>query len=326
MNKNSLLEVKNLKKYFEINLGWLSKEHKVVKAVNGISFFIRKGEIVGMVGESGCGKSTVGRTILQLYSPTEGKVIFEGKNIVGLQKDKMKKLRREMQIIFQDPFSSLNRGKKVGDIIGDPLKIHKIAHGKERKERVYELLRLVGLRRDDYDRFPYEFSGGQAQRIGIARALALNPKFIVADEPVSALDISIQAQILNLLQELQEKRQIAYLFITHDIAVVKYISQRILVMYLGEIVEQGYTSDIFNSPLHPYTQALLSAVPSCRRNRHKEEKIILRGEVPSSLNPPVGCGFYPRCWRRKQICEKVKPEEIDVGNGHIVKCHLYKEK
>ena len=325
MNKDSLLEVKSLKKYFEINLGWLSREREVIKAVDGISFYIRKGEIVGMVGESGCGKSTVARTILQLYIPTEGKVIFEGKNIVGLPKDKMKKLRREMQMIFQDPLSSLNRGKKVGDIIGDPLKIHKIAQRKERKERVYELLRLVGLRRDDYERFPYEFSGGQAQRIAIARALALNPKFVAADEPVSALDISIQTQILNLIQELQEKWQIAYLFITHDMMVIKYISQRVLVMYLGEIVEQGYTSDIFNSPLHPYTQALLSAVPSYRRNRCKKEKIILRGEIPSPLHPPAGCRFHPRCWRKKQICERVKPEEIDVGNGHIVKCHLYEK-
>lgn len=319
--KQPLVEVKNLKKYFPIKKGIFGRTVNHVKAVDGLDFTIFKGETLGLVGESGCGKSTTGRTILQLLEPTEGEVLYEGKNLVGMNPGELRKLRKDLQIVFQDPYASLDPRLTVGEIIAEPLNIHGLAHGKERDRRVEELLNVVGLSSYHAKRYAHEFSGGQRQRIGIARALTLNPKLIVADEPVSALDVSIQSQVINLLQDLQEQFQLTYLFIAHDLSVVKHISDRIGVMYLGRIVELADKHELFNSPKHPYTKALLSAIP-IPNPLVKKERIVLKGDVPSPANPPSGCTFHPRCSECMAICRTEKPELKEV-NGQFVACHLY---
>lgn len=319
--KQPLVEVKNLKKYFPIKKGIFGRTVNHVKAVDGLDFTIFKGETLGLVGESGCGKSTTGRTILQLIQPTEGEVLYEGKNLVGMNPSELRKLRKDLQIVFQDPYASLDPRLTVGDIISEPLNIHGLAQGKERDRRVEELLNVVGLSSYHAKRYAHEFSGGQRQRIGIARALALNPKLIVADEPVSALDVSIQSQVINLLQDLQEQFQLTYLFIAHDLSVVKHISDRIGVMYLGRIVELAEKHELFQHPKHPYTKALLSAIP-IPNPLVKKERIVLKGDVPSPVNPPSGCTFHPRCSECMAICRTEKPELKEI-NGQLVACHLY---
>lgn len=321
MAEETLLEVNHLKKHFPIKGGVFSKTIGYVYAVDGVSFTLRKGETLGLVGESGCGKSTTGRTILRLIEPTAGEINFEGQNITGIEKGEMRALRREMQIIFQDPYASLNPRMTVGSIIGEPLAIHKIAKGAEQTERVASLLDKVGLRPEDMRKYPHEFSGGQRQRIGIARALALNPKLIVCDEPVSALDVSIQAQVINLLEDLQEEFGLSYLFIAHNLNVVEHISNRVAVMYLGKIVELATDKELYASPQHPYTEALLSAVPVPDPTAQKK-RVILQGDVPSPINPPSGCHFHTRCPYKEKICEEAEPEFKDLGGGHWVACHL----
>jgi oligopeptide transport system ATP-binding protein len=321
MAEAPLLEIKHLKKYFPIRGGVFSKTVGYVYAVDDINFTIATGETLGLVGESGCGKSTTGRTVLRLIEPTEGEICFEGQDITRLDKNAMRALRREMQIIFQDPYASLNPRMTVGSIIGEPLEIHKIARGAEKEERVASLLQKVGLRPEDMRKYPHEFSGGQRQRIGIARALALNPKLIVCDEPVSALDVSIQAQVINLLEDLQEEFGLSYLFIAHNLNVVEHISDRVAVMYLGQIVELASDRALYNNPQHPYTEALLSAVPIPDPTAQKK-RIILEGDVPSPINPPSGCHFHTRCMYKMDICEKEEPAFKDIGGGHWVACHL----
>jgi oligopeptide transport system ATP-binding protein len=316
-----LLEVKSLKKYFPIKKGIFSKTVAHVKAVDGVDFYVKNGETLGLVGESGCGKSTTGRVILKLLEATEGTVIFQGKDIMTLGKEELQEMRRNMQIIFQDPYASLNPRMTVGDIIGEALDIHRIAKGRKREEKILELLNEVGLRPQHIRRYPHEFSGGQRQRIGIARALALYPRFIVCDEPVSALDVSIQAQIINLMEELQEKFGLTYLFIAHDLSVVKHISDRVAVMYLGKIVELADKDELYESPLHPYTRALLSAIP-IPDPELKRQRILLEGDVPSPVDPPRGCRFHTRCREAQDICREQDPEFKDVGDGHFVACHL----
>jgi len=321
-----IIEVKNLKKYFPIKRGIiLSKHVGDVKAVDDVSFYIRKGETLGLVGESGCGKSTVARTIIRLLEPTDGQIIFDGSDITKLSNKDLRKIRKDMQIIFQDPYSSLNPRMTVSEIIGEPLEVHGIVRNSQEKEkRVQELLELVGLAPYHATRYPHEFSGGQRQRIGIARALALNPKFIVADEPTSALDVSIRSQIINLMQDLQKEFKLTYLFISHDLAVIRHICDRIAVMYLGKIVEIANNDDLYNSPLHPYTQALLSAIPIPDPEvAEKRKKIVLTGDVPSSVNPPSGCRFHPRCPSVMDICSKEEPILKEINPGHFVACHLY---
>ncbi|MED4584776.1 dipeptide ABC transporter ATP-binding protein [Brevibacillus choshinensis] len=319
--KQPLVEIKNLKKYFPIRKGMFKKTVGHVKAVDGLDFTIFKGETLGLVGESGCGKSTTGRTILQLLSPTEGDVLYEGKNLLDMKGAEMRKLRKDLQMVFQDPYASLDPRLTVGELIAEPLQIHQLYQGKERDRRVDELLQVVGLHSYHAKRYAHEFSGGQRQRIGIARALALNPKLIVADEPVSALDVSIQSQVINLLQDLQEQFQLTYLFIAHDLSVVKHISDRVGVMYLGRIVELADKNDLYDSPMHPYTKALLSAVP-VPNPLIKKERIVLQGDVPSPANPPSGCTFHPRCSECMDICRTEKPAFQEV-NGRYVACHLY---
>lgn len=314
-----LLEVRNLKKHFPIKGGVLSKVVGHVYAVDGVSFFLNKGETLGLVGESGCGKSTTGRLILRLIDLTDGEVQFEGRNISNLPKQEMRALRRDMQIIFQDPYASLNPRMTVGKIVGEPLRIHKVAQGKELKDRVNELLEKVGLHSEHSRRYPHEFSGGQRQRIGIARALALNPKMIVADEPVSALDVSIQAQVINLLEDLKNEFNLSYLFIAHDLSVVEYMSDRVAVMYLGKIVELAPSNKLYSDPKHPYTQALLSAVP-IPNPRNEKKRQILEGDVPSPINPPRGCHFHTRCIYCSDECSKFEPAFVDVGDGHYAAC------
>ena len=321
MAETSLLEVKNLKKHFPIKGGVFSKTIGYVYAVDDINFTLEEGETLGLVGESGCGKSTTGRTILRLIEPTDGVIYFEGQDITHLDKSAMRALRREMQIIFQDPYASLNPRMTVGSIIGEPLEIHKIAKGSEKEERVASLLQKVGLRAEDMRKYPHEFSGGQRQRIGIARALALNPKLIVCDEPVSALDVSIQAQVINLLEDLQAEFGLSYLFIAHNLNVVEHISNRVAVMYLGQIVELASDEELYKNPQHPYTEALLSAVP-IPDPTVKKKRIILEGDVPSPINPPKGCHFHTRCMYKDKICEEAEPEFKDIGGGHWVACHF----
>jgi oligopeptide transport system ATP-binding protein len=319
-NGEILLEVRDLRKYYPVTKGFIfQRQVGAVKAVDDISFFIRKGETLGLVGESGCGKTTTGRVILRLQEPTAGQALFEGRDIFKLGKEELRRLRRDMQIIFQDPYSSLNPRMTVGDIIGEPLEIHRLARGKEKVRRVQELLEVVGLSPYHANRYPHEFSGGQRQRIGIARALAVNPKLIIADEPVSALDVSIQAQVLNLLEELQKEFGLTYLFIAHDLSVVKHISDRIAVMYLGKIVELAETEELFSNPQHPYTEALLSAVP-IPNPELRRERIILPGDVPSPINPPSGCRFHTRCLYVQPSCKVNEPAFADIGGGHYVAC------
>ena len=321
MATETLLEVTNLKKHFPIKGGVFSRTIGFVYAVDDISFTVNKGETLGLVGESGCGKSTTGRTILRLIEPTDGKIHFEGQDVTALDKNAMRSLRREMQIIFQDPYASLNPRMTVGSIVGEPLEIHRIAKGSEKTERVASLLQKVGLRAEDMRKYPHEFSGGQRQRIGIARALALNPKLIVCDEPVSALDVSIQAQVINLLEDLQEEFGLSYLFIAHNLNVVEHISNRVAVMYLGQIVELASDADLYNDPQHPYTEALLSAVPIPDPTVSKK-RIILEGDVPSPIDPPSGCHFHTRCMYKEKICEEEAPEFKHIGGGHWVACHF----
>ncbi len=318
----SLLEVRNLKKYFPVGSGFFSRHKGEVKAVDGVNLTVEAGETLGLVGESGCGKSTLGRSILRLVEPTEGEIYFQGKNLLALSQRELREVRREMQIIFQDPYASLNPRMRVGEIVGEGLEIHKLATGRKKRDRVMELLHQVGLREEHFDRYPHEFSGGQRQRIGIARALAVNPKFIVADEPVSSLDVSIQAQIINLLQELQEKMHLTYFFISHDLRVVEHISHRVAIMYLGKIVEIARSDKIYQEAKHPYTRALLSAVP-IPDPEHKKERIILEGDVPSPVNPPPGCTFHPRCRYREDICDKVEPRLEFGADGHGASCHVF---
>jgi len=318
----TLLQVEHLKKYFPVGKNFFGKR-QVLKAVDDVSFSIARGETLGMVGESGCGKTTVGRTIIRLYNATGGKVIFRGKNIFDLNKKEIKPIRRKMQMIFQDPYASLNPRMTVGDIVGEPLDIYGLAKGRERRERVNYLLEMVGLNKEHASRFPHEFSGGQRQRIGIARALAVEPEFIVCDEPISALDVSIQAQVINMMEELQEEMGLTYLFIAHDLSMVKHISDRIAVMYLGRLVELAEGNELYNRPLHPYTQALLSAVPIPDPViEEKRQRIILEGDVPSPLNPPGGCNFRTRCTRAVAVCGEESPELREIDGGHWVACHL----
>lgn len=309
------IKIKNLKKYYKVG-------GKELKAVNNVSLDIYKGETLSLVGESGCGKSTAGKTIIRLHEPTDGEVMFDGENVFELKGRALNQLRKDMQIIFQDPYSSLNPRMTVEDLIAEPLDIHKLVRGKERRARVIELLELVGLKAEHINRYPHEFSGGQRQRIGIARALALNPKFIVCDEPISALDVSIQAQVVNLLKDLQDKMNLTYLFIAHDLSMVKYISDRILVMYLGNMVELADSDTLYQEPLHPYTKALLSAVP-IPDPFVTRERIVLEGDVPSPIDPPSGCVFRTRCQFATDICASSIPEWREVKKGHYTACHLY---
>jgi len=319
-----LLEVKELKMWFPVTQGIVFQRHiGDIKAVDGISFFIRRGETLGLVGESGCGKSTTGRAILQLYRPTAGDVYFEGQNLCKLKGEALRRMRRKMQMIFQDPYASLNPRMTVGDIVGEPLEVHNILKGHALRERVMELLEVVGLNRYFINRYPHEFSGGQRQRIGVARALAVQPDFIVCDEPISALDVSIQAQIINLLEELQQKFHLTYLFIAHDLSVVRHISDRVAVMYLGKIVELTTRKELYENPLHPYTQALLSAVPIPDPViEEKRKRIILTGDVPSPRDPPKGCHFHTRCQLKIDgVCDVDEPEFKNVGREHWVACY-----
>lgn len=317
-----LLEVTNLKKYFDVKGGVFGKKVGEVKAVDDISFSVMEGEILGIVGESGCGKSTTGKSILRLIEPTEGEVTFKDQNISTLSKEEMRMLRKDMQIIFQDPYASLNPRHTVEKIISEPLLVHGMKSAKERKERVRELLEVVGLSGYHASRYPHQFSGGQRQRIGIARALANNPKLIICDEPVSALDVSVQAQILNLMEELRDTFNLTYIFIAHDLGVVKHISDRVGVMYLGRMVELADKETLYEQPKHPYTQALLSAVPDPDPDE-KRDKIVLEGDIPSPADPPAGCAFHTRCPMAMDICREVRPAFEELQPNQFVACHLY---
>lgn len=318
-----LLEVKGLKKYFPIKAGILQRTVGHVKAVDDVSFFIKKGETFGLVGESGCGKSTTGRAIIRLYEPTAGEIIFDGENIANIPEKSLRPYRKDIQMVFQDPYSSLNPRKTVGTILEEPFRVHNLYSKKERKERVEHLLEKVGLNPSLRDRYPHEFSGGQRQRIGIARSLTLNPKLIIGDEPVSALDVSIQSQVLNIMDDLQKEFGLTYLFIAHDLAVVKHISDRIGVMYLGRMMEVTDKKTLYRNPLHPYTQALLSAIPKSHPSEVKRERIILKGDVPSPANPPAGCVFHTRCPQAMDHCKQAVPMLQELEPGHFVACHLY---
>lgn len=320
-----ILEVRNLRKYFPIRGGILSRVVANVKAVDGVSFAVNPGEVLGVVGESGCGKTTLGRTILRLLEPTAGEIIFQGKDITKISRSEMREIRKQMQIIFQDPYASLNPRMTVGDIVGEAMLIHNLARGKEREERVAKLLERVGLNAGHMRRYPHEFSGGQRQRIGVARALAVDPKFIVADEPVSALDVSIQAQVINLLEDLREELGLTLLFIAHNLSVVEYISDRVMVMYLGKIVEISPSKDLYKNPVHPYTEALLSAVP-IPDPTIKRQRIVLEGDVPSPINPPSGCRFHTRCPYVEAICKTEEPLLIEHYPGHWSACHIRPER
>ena len=319
---SALLSVDDLKVHFPIKKGLFSRTAGYVYAVDGVSFTLDKGETLGIVGESGCGKTTAGLAVLQLIRPTAGRVVYDGQEVTGLDKASLRGLTRKMQIIFQDPYSSLNPRMTVNEILANPMEIHGLYPGRQREERIAYLLETVGLRPEQGRRYPHEFSGGQRQRVGIARALALDPKLIIGDEPVSALDVSIQAQIINLLIDLQEKFGLSYIIISHDLAVVEHICDRIAVMYLGRVVEHASYRDIYGDPRHPYTQALLSAVPVPDPDRHSQ-RTVLPGDVPSPINPPQGCHFHPRCPRRMEICDHEPPVLREVAPGHQVACHLY---
>lgn len=322
--QEDLVVVRNLKKYFPVTGGIFSRITGWIKAVDDVSFNIKPGETLGLVGESGCGKTTTGRVLLRLLEPTEGDVFFEGNEVFELGREELRRLRRDMQIVFQDPYASLNPRMTVGDIIGEPLEIHNVARGKEKENRVRELLETVGLSALHARRYPHEFSGGQRQRIGVARALALNPKLIVCDEPVSALDVSIQSQVLNLLEDLQEEFDLTYLFIAHDLSVVRHISDRVAVMYLGQLVEIADEDELYENPMHPYTEALLSAIPIADpRIQQGRERIVLTGDVPSPANPPSGCHFRTRCMHAMDRCSESKPPLKDYGAQHFVACWLH---
>jgi oligopeptide transport system ATP-binding protein len=322
--KDTLIEVKNLSKFFDVNKGLFSRKKSYVKAVDDVSFIIKKGETLGIVGESGCGKTTMGRTLLKLYEPTAGEIIYNGEDIAKLKNSKMLPYRRKMQMIFQDPYASLNSRMSVGDIIAEPIEIHKLMNKVEKLERVRYLLKKVGLNAEDVRRYPHEFSGGQRQRIGIARALAVQPEFIVCDEPISALDVSIQAQVVNMLEDLQDDLGLTYLFIAHDLSMVKHISNKIGVMYLGKLVEIAESNELYKNPLHPYTKALLSAIPVPDPDMALQNKrIMLDGEIPSPIDPPEGCRFRGRCKYAMPKCAEAQPELKDMGSQHMVACYLY---
>mgnify|MGYP001303905670 CR=1 FL=1 len=315
--RKKLVEIRNLKKHFPVG------KNQILKAVDGITFDIYEGETLGLVGESGCGKSTAGRTMIRLYPATEGEMIFNGKNVYAMKKKELRNFTKQAQMIFQDPYASLNPRMTVGDIIGEGIDIHGLYRGKKRLERIYELLETVGLNKEHANRFAHEFSGGQRQRIGIARALAIEPKFIICDEPISALDVSIQAQVINLLIKLQQELGLTYLFIAHDLSMIKHISDRIAVMYLGNIVELTTSEQLYGNPLHPYTKALFSAIPIPDPEvERKRERIILKGDVPSPINPPRGCKFVGRCRNAMDICKETSPEFREIEARHFVACHL----
>lgn len=320
-DQNAILEVRNLRKCFPIKKTFTGKVTQELVAVDNVSFKLMPGETLGIVGESGCGKTTLGRTILKLHEANGGQIIFEGKDITNLKPSKMREIRKKMQIIFQDPYSSLPPRSTVGGILSEPVEVHKIVPKSQIKDYVLDLMDKCGLRDYYYERYPHEFSGGQRQRICIARALSVNPKLVICDEPVSALDVSIQAQIINLLKKLQQEMNLTYLFISHDLSVVKFISDKIGVMYLGSVVEFGTKDDIFSNPLHPYTQALFSAIPQPDPDV-KMNRIILKGDIPSPANPPKGCRFHTRCPKAMPICSEIAPEYRDFGNGHCAACHL----
>lgn len=322
-NESPLLDIRNIKQYFPVK-NHLGRIKGYVKAVNDVSFQLFGGETYGLVGESGCGKSTIARTLLRLLQPVSGEVIYNDFDIFKMGNEQFREFRKEIQMVFQDPYSSLNPKKRIGEILEEPLKIHKIGNSALQTERVMDILDKVGLPADCYYRFPHEFSGGQRQRIGLARALILQPKLIILDEPVSALDVSIQSQILNLLKEIQREFKLTYLFISHDLSVIRHLSDRIGVMYLGELVEEAETDNIYSDPLHPYTKALMSAIPK-PNPRINNEKIYLEGEIPSAIDPPTGCFFHTRCPYAKDICKKIKPLKKEYSQDHFVACHLYSE-
>lgn len=324
MNKETLLEVKDLKMYFPQTTGLIRKESIDVKAVDGISFAVQAGQTLGLVGESGCGKSTTGRGIMRLIEPKDGEVWFEGIDLAGLNRHELRLKRRDMQMVFQDPYASLNPRLRIEDVLAEPLKAHGVKNKAERRELIHKMLDVVGLNRNFAHRYAHEFSGGQRQRIGIARALILNPKLIIADEPVAALDVSIQAQILNLMKDLQAEFGLAYLFISHDLSVVRHLCDRTAVMYLGRIAEIGSTEALFNKPLHPYTQTLLDAIP-VSNPRLRRKRVVLKGDVPSPVNPPKGCAFVGRCPKAHERCHQDRPQLISMGDDHQVACHLYDE-
>lgn len=323
--RKPLLQLQNLKKYFDVSTGFFKREQAYLTAVDDVSFDIYKGETFGLVGESGCGKSTLGRSVVRLYEPTGGKIIYDGDDITNLSQNEMMKYRKRLQMIFQDPYASLNTRLTVSEIIGEGIETHNLYSGKEKLEKIYDLLQTVGLKREHASRYPHEFSGGQRQRIGIARSLAVEPELVVCDEPISALDVSIQAQVVNMLEDLQNDMGLTYLFIAHDLSMVKHISDRIGVMYLGKMMEITTSVELYKNPLHPYTQALLSAIPIPDPKQNKMHKrIILEGDVKSPINPPEGCRFSSRCRYCMDICTEVTPELREVEPGHFVACHLVK--
>ena len=323
--RKPLLQLQNLKKYFDVSTGFFKREQAYLTAVDDVSFDIYKGETFGLVGESGCGKSTLGRSVVRLYEPTGGKIIYDGDDITNLSQNEMMKYRKRLQMIFQDPYASLNTRLTVSEIIGEGIETHNLYSGKEKLEKIYDLLQTVGLKREHASRYPHEFSGGQRQRIGIARSLAVEPELVVCDEPISALDVSIQAQVVNMLEDLQKDMGLTYLFIAHDLSMVKHISDRIGVMYLGKMMEITTSVELYKNPLHPYTQALLSAIPIPDPKQNKMHKrIILQGDVKSPINPPEGCRFSSRCRYCMDICTEVTPELREVEPGHFVACHLVK--